>query len=245
MVAIQLAGYAAFILASLVLGSRLVLLSRRSRQMPELWLGSSFLLAGVIGYVAWLIIGLLMSQAAPPEAIRGFALWGLAFTVTGASCNAVATAMIFRPGKALARAWVACLVGSAAASWVTYAMSPVEITAVWFWRTLMLVAPVYLWGAVEGISLGGVLRKRARLGLSSPLVADRTRQFGINNLTVLASISISCTGHFAWGNAAPLWISLLSSMSLLVGAGAIWLGFFPPAAYRARLERVSGATADG
>ena len=127
------------------------------------------------------------------------------------------------------------------ASWSAYVVSPAGESTPAFWLTVLLVSPLYLWGAVEAISLGLVLRKRARLGLSDPLVADRTMQFGISGAAVVASIGVSWTAQFIYGAPPPVWTATLASCALLVGAVGIWLGFFPPAAYRARVESSLGA----
>jgi hypothetical protein len=61
MAVVQLAGYVAFIVASLVLGTRLVWLWRRTREWLELVIGAAFWLAGGLGYMAWLALGVLIA----------------------------------------------------------------------------------------------------------------------------------------------------------------------------------------
>ena len=231
MAVIQLAGYAAFILASLVLGTRLVLLWRRTREWPELIIGASFWLAGGLGYMAWLALGVLIGQAADSETIKRVAMAGLAFTAAGAFGNGIGTALIFRPAQRWAKIFVACMGLGLLACWSLYASRPAGDSAQQFWQTILMVTPLYVWGAVESISLASVLRKRARLGLSDPLVANRTMLFGICNAAVVTSIAISYSAQLVHGITPPPWTATLASSALLVGAGAIWLGFFPPASY--------------
>ena len=82
--------------------------------------------------------------------------------------------------------------------------------------------------------------KRARFGFTDPLVVNRTVQWGISGAMVVTNIAIGYSAHLVYGPAAPPWTQVLASCALLVGAGCIWLGFFPPAAYRTRLERAFG-----
>ena len=240
MILIQLSGYAAFIIASLVLGTRLVLLWRRTRELPELTIGLAFWFAGCMGYTAWMILGVLLTSGAPPEQIKLVAVAGLGVTLIGAFFNGLGTMLVFRKGVPWAKAFVALVGFSMLASWGTYVVSPVGASTAMFWMTVVMAAPFYLWGAVESLMLSGVLRKRARLGLADPMVADRSMQFGICSGAVVVGIFISYTAQLVYGAAPPVWTATLASLSLLVGAGAIWLGFFPPASHRARVEHSLG-----
>ena len=110
MAIVQLAGYAAFIVASVVLGTRLLLLWRRTREWPELTVGASFWLGGVLGYSAWLVLGILSAGEVDPETVKRVATIGLGFTVLGAMSSSLVTVLIFRPRERWAppmvtRAW--------------------------------------------------------------------------------------------------------------------------------------------
>jgi len=236
MAMVQLAGYAAFIVTSLILGTRLVWLWRRTREWPELLIGSAFLLGGGIGYLCWLTLGVLTGSGASSEAIKQVATIGLAATGLGAISNGIGTALIFRPGRSWARAIVIGAGLGIGLCWSQYVGRPAGDAAQQFWRTVSMVSPLYVWGAIEAISLGRMLRRRVRLGLADPLVANRTLLYGVSSAAVVVSIAISYSAQFVYGAQPPTWTATLASASLLVGAGAIWLGFFPPASYRARVE---------
>ena len=242
MAVLQLAGFAAFITASLVLGTRLILLWRRTREWPELTIGAAFWLAGGLGYTAWLVIGVLMNAEASLATIKQAATLGLASTVLGAICHGIGTVIIFRSGKRWARVFATCMALALLASWCFYVSRPTGQSTPQFWLTIAMASPLYLWSAIEAISLGGVLQKRARLGLSDPLVANRTMLFGLCSAAVVVSITISYSSQLVFGATPPVWTATLASSSLLIGAGAIWLGFFPPASYRARIERAVEAS---
>ncbi len=170
MAIIQLAGYSAFILASLMLGTRLIRLYRRTREWPELTIGASFLLSGCLGYMAWLAVGVLIAGEGRPETVNRVAIVGLAFTVIGALCNGIGSVMIFRPQGKWARIWVASVGVGMFACWSYYATCPVLESSGAFWWTVLMAAPLYVWGAVEAFLLGRVFRKRARhiYGLAPP-----------------------------------------------------------------------------
>jgi hypothetical protein len=241
MALVQLAGYAAFILASLVLGSRLILLWRRTREIPELVVGGSFLLAGVLGYSAWLVMGIAVGAGAEPATIKKIVIVGLGFTVIGGLCNGYGTSLIFRAGQRWAKVWVTCMGAVLVASWWMYVVSGPEGSATAFWRTVVASAPLHIWAATEAFMLGHMLRKRARLGLAQPMVANRTMQFGNCSSAVVVSIVVSYSAYLVYGMTPPVWTATLASTCLLAGAIAIWLGFFPPSGYRARVERALGA----
>jgi len=58
----------------MVLGTRLVSLWRRTRERPELVIGASFLLAGALGYMAWLALGALLGSSAQAETVKHVAM---------------------------------------------------------------------------------------------------------------------------------------------------------------------------
>ena len=60
---------------------------------------------------------------------------------------------------------------------------------------------------------------------------------------VVVTIAISFGGRLAYGLTPPQWTGLCSSGALLVGAVSIWLGFFPPAFHRARIEHAAAEAA--
>jgi hypothetical protein len=234
-----LIGYTAYILASLFLGTRLVLLWRRTREWPELTIGGAFLLGGVLGHVAWLAVAIAGISGAAPETIKSIATLGLTVTVLGSLSSGTGTAMIFRSTELWARGFLTCVALALFAGLAAYVRGPIRGTSMTFWWTLAATSLLYLWGAIEAISVGRILQKRARLGMAEPLVANRTLMWGYSGATVVLTIAISFGARVVYGPVAPAWTAILSSASLLIGAGTIWLGFFPPAAYRTRVERAA------
>ena len=56
-------GFGSFLAVSLAVGTRLLLLARRTRRLPELAMGLNFLLAGFIGYALLVAAGLGAREA--------------------------------------------------------------------------------------------------------------------------------------------------------------------------------------
>src|SRR4029453_2516086 len=83
MFALQLAGQVAFSGASLVLGAKLLLTWRRTREAPERGVRLAFLLGGGVGYLAWLALAVAGSLGTPPARLAPVMLLGLLATCTG------------------------------------------------------------------------------------------------------------------------------------------------------------------
>jgi hypothetical protein len=92
------------------------------------------------------------------------------------------------------------------------------------------------------IEVGGFarLRRRLRLGLADPLVADRFLLWAIG-LSAMALLMASTILAPAAGvdPAAPGWV-LLESLAGLVGAVSLGVAFFPSRAYRAARRSILG-----
>jgi hypothetical protein len=235
---VTLLGYLAYMVASLVVGGRLVRLWRRTREWPELIIGTSFLSAGTLAYVAWFAVAVLLAGGAAPSKIHRVASFGLFLTVLGACTSGIGIAMIFRTGQRWAKVYTTGLGLGMLVGLSIYATS--EATSMAFWWTLVVSTPIYSWGAFETLSLGLVLRKRARLGLADPLVVNRTMKWGISYGMVAVSTLVAFAARLQYGHPPPAWASALGSGLLVAAAGGIWFAFFPPAFYRARLKRASG-----
>jgi hypothetical protein len=81
------------------------------------------------------------------------------------------------------------------------------------------------------------MRKRVRVGLLEAAVADRVRLWGVGSGAACGMAAYGLVTRLAIGPVVPDVHRVLSSALGLVAAVAIWLAFFPPAAYRRRLAR--------
>lgn len=237
MALLQLIGYAMLIVASLVLGIRLIALSRRTREWPELLIGWAFILGGGLGYAAWLVAAVLFSSGSSTGVLHYVTVGGLSCTCAGAFLLGIGNALVYRSGERWPRGLLAVTGAAMAVGVVAYAVDASMGTSLRFWWPVLVASTLYAWGAFEAFTLVGVLARRARLGLADPLVVNRTRQWGISGVAIVLTVGISFTGRLVYGPVIPPWVGLAGSMCCLVAAGAIWLGFFPPAAYRERLLR--------
>ncbi len=236
MVVLQLAGQGGFILASFLLGLKLVGLWRRTGEMPELAIGLSFLLGGGLGFLSWFVLAIATLQGAGLQQLHGVSIFGLTMTCSGTLCLGVGQRQIYRPGAA----WPWMLIGAVAVvmsvGWVGHLAGTPGVSK-WFWLPIGATLPIYGWGVVEAFLLGRTLHKRARLGLADPAVVNRIVNWGIGGGCVTIMVSLSLLGRLAYGPLFPAALSAFNASLGLVAALAIWLGFFPPAAYLQRVAR--------
>ena len=238
-VLLALVGQVAFIGASLALGVKLIALWRRTRQLPELCVGLSFLLSGGLGYLAWFLLAVATLKEASPSLRHAIAASGLACSCLGAIANGIGNARIFRPGRVWPLVFVGVLGAGMAAGFGIYVRAASGHASFWIGPVLSL--PIFVWGASEALVLWNVLRRRARLGLADPLVTNRTGQWGVASLAAALMIAITVASRLLHGVHPATWVPALGSGLCLVAALAIWLGFFPPRAFRERLARVYAA----
>ena len=241
MVTLMLIGQAVFIAASFALGAKLLLLWRRTRQVPELCIGLSSLFGGGVGYVSWLVLAILTLREASPVAIRIVVLYGLACSCFGAIALGLGSARIFRPAARWPRYFIGALALVMIGCWALQAAEEMGRTSLAFWVALSALVPIYAWSSIEALLLAQVLHKRARIGLSDPVVVHRTAQWGVSNAAAVLMTLISIGARIAYGPELPTWASMLNACVGLAASGAIWLGFFPPAPVRQRLARAYGS----
>lgn len=239
MALLQLIGQSAFIVASLVIGGRLLLLWSRTREVPELSIALSFLLGGGLGYISWITLAIAASQGASAPVLGWVTRFGLATTCLGAIANGVGIALIFRPGAR----WTIPFLGTlalfmAGAFAAAAAASSPESASSAFWAGLLSILPIYAWAAGEALGMARTLHRRARIGLADPIVVNRIAQWGVSGAVVVLMTSLSFVSRLLHGPILPAWVSALNAAMGLVAAAAIWFGFFPPRAIRERLAAV-------
>jgi hypothetical protein len=173
------AGLLAFLLVSLVVGARLLLLARRTRALPELCIGTGFFVGGALGFVP----ETLAVNGALPEVLTP----GVLAVSNGAiRATAVLTALftwrVFRPGRtgaALTGALSAVLLVAYVAfpaPWVL-ASTPAE----WRWSLVTAIARsvAFAWAAGEPLAEWRRARRRAALGLAEPAAVQRLLLWGL------------------------------------------------------------------
>jgi hypothetical protein len=190
---------ASFLLVSFVLGLRLLQLSRRTQEVPELAMGLAFLLCGGLGYGQIAAAhGLWESR---PHLTPIFLASGYLMVNLGAICLLLFTYGVFRRGQLLGRL---VLFGLAATLLVAFTGSAFHagfaeprLTGGFAWLSIVGLGGSFVWTAAESLRYWAMLRRRERFGLADPLLADT---------------------FFWWGMGAAS-----ASVIFLVFAGLVWL----------------------
>jgi hypothetical protein len=229
------------------LGVRLLRLSRRTGARPELWLGLAFLFAGGS---AWLI-PLAATDGLPTATARSLAFIAQGGLTVAIAFLALFTGCVFRPDSAarwLSPLLVAANVAAAVA--VIASGMPLPIGRVGLFVLLSRCA-VLLWLFVESAFYAQRMRRRVRLGLGDPLVANRFTLWAIWTgalacipLFVLALRMLGVLEALVPGTPLPAAVRSIIAVLGMGGAAALvacWLAFFPPATYRSWIMRTAPA----
>jgi hypothetical protein len=235
-------GGASFLLVCIVGGARMLLLARRTRQLPEAVLGAGLVL---MGGVATPLGALARSPLDLPWALKiACAASQCALLSAGMAGFALFTRRVFRPREIWAR-------GIEAAIDAVMALGVAEMVARHGFDALLRGdgCPGYLamqtgvlaalaWTSGEALHYAGQLRRRLAFGLADPVVTDRVRLWGLGMLcaTLMSVVTVStqAAGADILGSlAGAAFIGCLG----LVAAGTIYLAFLPPRAYTRWVER--------
>lgn len=243
MISQALAGAAALLLLGVgwIVGGRLLLLARRTRQLPELALGLDFLLIGGLGYPLAIAADQLVGASL---LVAGVLAYVASLTVShlGMLGHSIFTRVVFRPRER----WAAALVGACALAVVVGLALGIHVGVGWLERgvtspsermggTLFLMAvstAICAWSAAEAFAYHAKLRRRLSLGLAEPVVVNRFLLFGIHS----TSTTIGCLVNAWFALTSPLSVLDPTALSIAglcggLGAVAVILGFMPPAWY--------------
>lgn len=235
MAAIALAGASLFLLASFVVGFRLVALWYRTHQLPELMIGLSFLLAGGFGGVAS-IVGAELRVSRPGVSVPLLVIGSLMLHA-GVMCLTVFVARVFRPGRG-GEVAMAALCLALAVSGVGAVTDSLRGAGFWSGVSIAVRLGIYTWATVESGLQWTAARRRLRLGLADPAVVNRYLLWmvGIGSVTLLWC-------HSAWqmarGAVGPSAVTASYTVIAVLGmicAVSLWLAFFPPVAWLRRFE---------
>jgi hypothetical protein len=237
-----------YTLASGVVGVRLLLRARRSRGLPELLAGLSYVGAPALGYPLAVVASQLPNRAiAVPMYTAGEVL-----LVFGCCCFLFFTVTVFRASArwANAMAWLGSGVLVCAGVGILHAFiayqNAAEITAharLPLSAMVAVLALSYVWTALEGLRYYRMMRKRMALGLADAVVTNRFLLWTLSGLTSVAWISYSAlmlaAGENLARNAANVSVTcaggVLNTLFLV-------LIFMPPAAYTRWVERSARAS---
>jgi hypothetical protein len=238
------------IAVSAVVGIRLIRLSRRTGQRPELYVGLLIVLVAMVGYPLF-----VLSRAG--EAIGFHAAW--ASFVLGSLSVDVGFLMLylftwktFRPDSRWCGWFVAVVACTFALNLASLATDTwragsvvMDMARQPLWRQYSGILATdlgYVWAAVESFRYYAVLRRRQALGLAEPLVTNRLLLWGqmcivtlsvlmLNNVASLRSVDVLSTP----------WIMAYTSLGGVAQAVYLGLVFMPPRPYREWVERRAAA----
>jgi hypothetical protein len=216
----------------LIAGYRLLRLSRRTGEHPELLLGIYFAFSG-LWYVLYNAPYLLGMEALPPLIGKGIE-W---LYVVGVVPYLLFIRSAFRPGSAWATAVViVCTLFMFAGAIVTSVTGELSITLddpafliEWIGYTVPCV-----WMCCEGALSNAAARKRVRIGLCDPIVANRYLLFACFGFCQTAA----CASELSWAYVNSTGAASSSISEVLLGGteiasvAVLWLAFFPPLVYR-------------
>jgi hypothetical protein len=221
-------GLGLFLVVSLVVGARLLVLARRTRRLPELLIGAGFVVGGALGYAPENLI--LHTDWVTP-------VWRPAVTIgSGAAIRlsallmAVFTWRVFRPGEPWAAAFSAALALLLLAGWIAYP-GPWGLAAdAWQWRwslfTSVVRSAAFGWSAVESLRAARAARRRAALGLADAVGAERLRLWGVAMTAVALMSSVPLGTRTVTVLAGHPLVSACESLLGVVAAAAMARTFF-------------------
>lgn len=234
MALLALLGISAFGFVSFAVGLRLVLLSRRTGYLPERLIGTSLFLAGGLG------TALLVTSSFAGDGRWLVATISALMINLGVAALGVFTWRVFRPtllGATLVAACVALLflsmlVDRLSGEYLGASRTDFSIATDYAGRLLL-----YAWATWESLRQYALARRRVRIGLTEPLIANRFLLWG-----VATSAALGIWLHALWSELAHRSADPIESYLVITALGttcalAIWLAFFPPRAYRALFER--------
>ena len=236
--ALLLVSTAAFILAGAVIGVRLLSLAARTRELPDAIVGFSLFELSAIAYPLILFGSLGDLTLADAKLVT---IASLAALTLGWAGVFFFTQRVFRPGErwalALALLGIAMLGYGliAGAAYIQAApdrasLQSVHSPALWIEFAAVLV---YSWTALEGFRCWAQARRRLKLGLADPLVANRFLLWGLVGVSSLLSVAPSLAITLAGGEGTTHALARASTaVGGLAASVALQLAFLPPAAYR-------------
>ncbi|MGH0033441.1 MAG: hypothetical protein ACQGVK_00285 [Myxococcota bacterium] len=252
---------------SLAVGAKLLRLSLAPDRTPERCLAIYFLLGVFLGggfiiaaYAGWSDPALGM----PLSWVPGLHVAGTVGVFSGALAIYVFTWRTFRRESRFAAAVVALatvvLLGGFAGRCLGEGFAISTDPGVSYWTMYWVRIASLVWVAGESIAYAARMRRRLKLGLVDPMVADRFLLWSVwASASLLAALSeVIARVVFHWmggesvaaadgarGLAAPIIVVSLTITSTagMMSATTLFLTFFPTPAYRRWVDRRAGALA--
>jgi hypothetical protein len=215
-----------------IAGCRLLRLSGRTRERPELLLGLylTFSSQWYLLYNAPYFLGIealppLLGQGSEWIYILGTIPYLLFLRSTFRPESAWATALVIACALSLFAGAVVAILGDG----ISNSLDDPSYLPMWVGYSL----PCY-WMCCEGAISDAAAKKRVRIGLCDPIVSNRYllfAGFGVCQIIGSAVELVWAYGNSAAGTALPLMDGLLGAAEI-ASVAVLWLAFFPPRVYR-------------
>lgn len=233
-----------FVLMGTVVGIRLLVLASRSRGMPETMLGLSLFSMAGLGVGSLAVAAAVGTPEQPSPPISAF---GMAALAVGFGLTAEFTRRVFRPRSRVALilsglSILALAIASGANIHdILTGASTIGMVNNWEWTVIRACSlGYYAWCGIESFQYWQKLEKRRALGLADPIVVNRF--FLWSGVMGFSCLNISVPWIATVAGASKALETGLTVVTLISGVGlafALYLAFLPPAAYVRRIRRMA------
>jgi hypothetical protein len=219
-----------YCVASLFVGFRLLLLARRTRQLPELLAAITMLGIGPFGFGLTVTSSLLISHST----LVANLLWAVAAIAlnVGSATGYAFSYRVFYPSDTRVRGMIKIVTLTLALLWLAEGwltgFEAAEPASVATRAADWLRGGALLWGGFESLRYWTLLRRRIQIGLASPIVARRFLLWGCALVGGGLSNCIDATTKLFVAHALdyPL-LSLTNSLAGLTSAICLLFAFWP------------------
>jgi len=225
--ALSVAGFGSFVVASFLVGLRLLGIASRTGKAPELAIGTAFLAGGGLGYgliVLTFALHVFSTPVMPIAVLVGN---------TSASCGAIALAFgiwrIFRPADRWPVALTALIVTLLAVSFAGRLRNVAVVPAPTFvfWTFTIGSGASYAWIAFESLRFHAILRRRMRIGLADADIVHRFLLWGVAGSAAVGIHVCSAANRFVDPETIHPALLIVQAAFGLSAAIGIWFAFFP------------------
>ncbi|HTO07719.1 MAG TPA: hypothetical protein VMR86_11770 [Myxococcota bacterium] len=221
-----------------LIGGRLLLVARQTRQSPELLIGTGIFAYSSVALPSLLVMGL---PGLSVGLTRAFQLSQQAGNCVSLTATLLFTWRVFRPGAGWARLLVGAAVALALfASWGSVSVAPSAPGATAMpaevrpYVSIMVLVwgGAFLWTGLESLRFHAKMKKRLALGAASPVVCNRFLLWAVWGTSCfvldLMNLAYNLAGLDFSRHPAPL---ITICASCLVSSGVWYLAFFAPESY--------------
>ncbi len=232
-----------YAVTSLVVGTRLIARSWRSRGLPEFLIGCTYAVASGSGYPLSVVAPYLSGRVATLAAM----IVAQVLIVLGCSAFAFFNAKVFRPSASwsvpVAALGSLVFAGSGIGVIAAFISAPEGALAAESARSatavfLFALVACQAWTALEGLRHYRMMKRRLALGLADAVVTNRFLLWGISGAISVTWNGVVISALLAGANVSASPVPVLAvSLGGLASAVCLVLTFMPPVWYLRWLER--------